>query len=1476
MTERLHLAGDLSIDVTDVTDVTDQPEVPEPTGPASLGGRVFDAATTRPIAGVAVAAEAVSGAGGERPVGLGRGRTDVHGEFRIDLAPGARDALLSLRATGRPGLRFEVSDPVAGRLATTEAVPVVAVDVRVEIPVSIPVDAGIPDAAWTELARRARDLRIARVCDLVQELWTGSLADALGGDRAASGAQRALLLRRVEQEFLDPTGALRAAAPDLPSWAALEDPSARADYVAGLRLDQAALPLREAVEDLLGKVDAFDRIDEVDWVFPADELGADSIGLALNKYSDSYKKQQPVDLELPGYHTSPVRYRDYLLAIWTTPSSASYFGAGPQPTAGEALSQVETRFHQTFTTTDDADRSANEVLIAIITEVLTSPAGSGFGFGVPAAAVPARGAATARTYLDQLIALTGLGAAELGLRYRIDLGREDHETSSPVRENIHALQGFFRDGFQSAPEPWHATPDVLSGPIVPVRRQGIAPFFLYYEEWARQQDPFFPENLLDLRLLLPVTWGAQERGFLEKMATGLVPAQLTSAPTWRFVRTVLTLNDALQEGHTHYRNGEFELARLAYQRAAGIAVDAFIDTSFTGTDVTAALVALRKAPVGTAKDLAAYLDPLKTALSALDYGMSADDIRDLMAVRLVVWTLYVLPVCLGDTLLALGDFTRASFHYGFASRTLIAAASESDAGGYKPYYLDDSKPYDRGNLPYTIVLHQFDRDAPGYTRYPPEAERDEFYDTSTYDAVEEFAADRSAVLSSPVQKRLFKLRHANALLEWADELYRSDTAAGIARARELYKAVLWMWGETVPIEPRWPSANPVLSLPPGFLPHVENPAIVSQKQRARLGFFQIDAGLNYFGQRDDVVPALRYRPLKESADRLAALAKAAQTDFLDYTEKVESALVARMQLSTLLQKGTLQASIATEQIGIAQHDVAIAKDQAAAVEVAIKAKQDEIAKADSLFSQFGDFFDGIKKTFTSLPDDTQSAVKSGVMSQATGDELVGEGMLGLGAGASVLAGYGIFVYAGYTALSGMEAAANKRHDELITLDTKGRAAAQEAVVAKERGVTIAGYQKQIAQADVDLARSLLAFEQDKVLNVGFWVSMAQLARRLMRRYLELGARTAWLAERALAHEQDRTLRVVRLDYFPERLQGITGADLLQLDLAELEATWIDGIRRTVPVKVTYSLLRDFPLALGQLKKHGRCTFRTGQADLRAGFPGTRRYRIRAASTTVAQVDLSAPVRGMLINSGISTANPDEAEARVLVRPAEAAPISEFRLAQDMSVYGLPDQTLLTFEGTHLDTFWEISCPPAANGAALESLLDVLVTLDLRAEFVPDLYLGDLAATPTTTRHWILMRASTFSQAGLAALRAGAPSASLVFDPRTIPLPRREAGRSVTNAAVLLVNPPAKPVAATLASSPPAAPVHLTLEEGVAMSTLQPDPGLPALPPTPLDALAGADPGQRYTLTLTKAANPGVDLTSVQDVVLALEYTAAIA
>jgi len=1479
---RLHVNAEIEIEGTD--EPIPMP-FPEESDTITLSGRVTQARTGTALPGLRILA--LANADHDYAKSLGSSTSNADGRFRIqfDDSPEVRERLLVLRhlPDSRLSLRVETSEGLA--LFTSR--PIVLDRADVEVTLAVPIsEEPVAAKTWAALGKHLQHARIGHLNGVVRLLsGEGAIGSQNGRSPNFPMLIRQAMLDQMEQAFLDPTGILRQTAGDIPSLQELHDPEQAQAYARRVQAHHRNSEVESAFSEMLGKAASFATLAEVDWAIDPALLEEGNVGGAINKFSKEYASEEPITAHIESNLTL---YRDYLLAIWTTYAPKIMYYEGVNLTERQALDQLQTRFHQKFTTFDDKSRNANTVLIPILVAILTAPTGKGFGFRVAAGSIAAQGARTPRAYLDYLISLTPVSAAELSLRYRLDLTRPDSELSSPVQENITTLQGFFRDSFQCEPDLAHVDPDIHDQPIIPDKWQGNAPFFLYYDEWLRQQEPFYPENHLDIRRVLPIDLVQQARDQLANMVAGKVFSQKANIPIWKFCQDVLAVWDKLQAGHIHFYAGEYDLALSDYRNAGYLASKAMGDNVLQGLAMTPLFNQRKKLPLNSLKDLAQFIDPRpELAAGGFGYADTPDWARDRMALRLAYYALLTIPVCLGDAEYALGDYEHAIFHYGQATRFEVGIARESDSGGYRQSrYGDQFEMYWRGDKPYTVRLNG--PDAPDDARYPEEeddSKYDQYYDTTPPSEIEQYAVAWNRRIPHLAEIRYCRLRQANVMLEWADALYRLNEPTSMARARELYKGVLWLHGKVPPICPTWPQRSfggggigSVLypsGVPSTYEHHTENPALVSQTARAYRGIYQIDHGLNYYGEHDNIVPILRYRPLKNTADRTAAMARGAQQDFLQYTERVEAAMTAHLQLSNFLQKAKLQSAIADEQHAIAEHDVVVAQDQVAAVQAAIKAKEDEIAKHDSFFGQIGDAIEGIKSIFKDIPDDTKSAVGAGIKSEATGKAMVGEGMLGLGASASVMTGIGIFAVVGYVTLSGMSDAANQRTADLHTLG-KALSAAEAAVVARQHGVTITGYQKQIAQADVDLAQTLLAFEQNKTLSQNFWLQLAQVVRRLLRRYLEMGARVAWLAERALAYEQDRALHIVRMDYFPAPLQGVTGADLMQADLAELDATRIEGMKRTVPVRRTLSLGREFPLQYGQLKKTGRCTFRTEEAFFRRAHPGTSAYRIRAISATVQQADFTQPLRGSLINRGVSLSKPQQPGEHVLVRPGESLPLSEFRLEKDMAVYGLPDETLLTFEGSSIETFWELGFPKAANASGLDGLVDVLLTFDLFCEFAPERYEADLVALPTSERKWILISAAQYQPAAVANLAGAAANVDVVFDLRLLRLlPRQEKSRKIKNMAAFVVAPDEIDFTAKLLSADPATSVPVTFQKGFAISTLQPDPALPPLPASPLNAFAEMNPEQAFTLAISKPANPSVDFHRVTDVVLAIEYEASL-
>ena len=74
----------------------------------------------------------------------------------------------------------------------------------------------------------------------------------------------------------------------------------------------------------------------------------------------------------------------------------------------------------------------NQLLIPIVTAILTAPKASGFGFAIPAATLPVQGTTSDRQHLDALLAAAPIDTQEFGNRYRLRLTEPDTTLSTPV------------------------------------------------------------------------------------------------------------------------------------------------------------------------------------------------------------------------------------------------------------------------------------------------------------------------------------------------------------------------------------------------------------------------------------------------------------------------------------------------------------------------------------------------------------------------------------------------------------------------------------------------------------------------------------------------------------------------------------------------------------------------------------------------------------------------------------------------------------------------------------------------------------------------------------------------------------------------------------------------------------------------------------------------------------------------------------
>ena len=818
--------------------------------------------------------------------------------------------------------------------------------------------------------------------------------------------------------------------------------------------------------------------------------------------------------------------------------------------------------------------------------------------------------------------------------------------------------------------------------------------------------------------------------------------------------------------------------------------------------------------------------------------------------------LYTIPVCLGDVAMASYDYPAAEYYYGLASGFAVGRAKVSDYSGYSSWYqgyqsyanintavapAQETTIEPDGTLPYSCDVSA----SPTYSyladvNYPSQF----FIDLAS-----------SIVISKthPMERAFLRLRQGEAILEWADSLYRTNDVANLARARELYKAAMWIHGVAPPISPNW---NSVAAY---YVNQTVNPALTSQLTRAQKAFYQIGAGLNYLGYSIGYVPPLRYLPLKAAADQFAAAAKSAETDYLNAVNQVENDIQQALLTSNMLQKTTIQSEIAGNQSDAASIAVSQAQNQVTQVQQLITQANAAAADADTFGTELGNFFTGAVSAITSIP--------SGILGGIGGAAIGGASSAGAAAavgGSAVLAGAaagGIAGIALYAITSGVIAAGNAASQYTSTAETlqdQTLPQAAQLLQVQQDQLNIANLQGQAAQADAALAQALINFQANRTLTAEFWGKLVQVFKRALRRYLDLGTQYAWLSQQALAYEQAGPVNVIRLDYSASDLLGVSGADMLQLDLAELEGIRLAGFKSAVPVKHTLSLFTDFPLQYGELKQTGSCTFQTLEQQLSNAYPGFYGFRVRAVDVAVTNSAIQGQLRGILTNYGASWLSQADGTSTMSVRFPDAKPLSEFSLRKDLAVFGMPDDSLMTFEGSGFASFWGLQFPATANPFGLDNLLDVQITFDLTAFYSASLFAQQMNSVPTTVERFLMIPARGQNQAQLTAFNGAAPNRGAELDLTQLKLPKQESNRTIANLAIVAVNGIPLNFSATLfVVSGPVVNATVAIAENLAISNAPPIVQA-GKPPSSLNVFIGQNMSQALTLTISKASNTGVD------------------
>lgn len=313
-----------------------------------------------------------------------------------------------------------------------------------------------------------------------------------------------------------------------------------------------------------------------------------------------------------------------------------------------------------------------------------------------------------------------------------------------------------------------------------------------------------------------------------------------------------------------------------------------------------------------------------------------------------------------------------------------------------------------------------------------------------------------------------------------------------------------------------------------------------------------------------------------------------------------------------------------------------------------------------------------------------------------------------------------------------EAGFERRNDEwelqqgLAALDSQ---IGDQQIVLAQNQINIVQQERLIAGLEQTHALDVLNFLLSKTFNEEMYRWIASVLEDVYRYFLQEATAVARLAERQLAFErQQAPLKVVQMDYWnlpadptngggADRL-GLTGSARLLKDIFQLDNYAFETRQRKQVLSITLDLAEMFPLEFQHFRETGVLIFNTSLSQIDRQFPGY--YLTLIQQVHISVVALIPPTRGIsatCTSAGISrTVVKGDAFQTVTIRnlPERIAMTAASTSSGVMELE--PDsQTLLSpFEGSGLDTMWELRMPKASNHFDYNTIATVLFKIDLTA------------------------------------------------------------------------------------------------------------------------------------------------------------------
>jgi hypothetical protein len=306
--------------------------------------------------------------------------------------------------------------------------------------------------------------------------------------------------------------------------------------------------------------------------------------------------------------------------------------------------------------------------------------------------------------------------------------------------------------------------------------------------------------------------------------------------------------------------------------------------------------------------------------------------------------------------------------------------------------------------------------------------------------------------------------------------------------------------------------------------------------------------------------------------------------------------------------------------------------------------------------------------------------------------------------------------------AGLEARAQRREQDwkhqrnTARADVKIQKASHAAAEIRH---ALAEKDLEVHERIIDQTIEIEEFHEGKFTGLSLYNHLASKLSRIYRSAYSVAQDLARVTERAYQFEtDDKTSFFIASDNWDQSHAGMLAGEQLTVQLAAMEADFLNINTRRPEIQQTFSLAMLDPNALVQLRQTGTCRFSIPEVAFEVLYPGQYRRLIKAVRVSVPAVvgpytNVSAKLT--LVNHWIEGEDGDGID---LNQPAplrdDAISLSGAINDAGMFEFAYRDDRFLPFEGVGAISHWQLDLPSSIRSFDYDTIADVMFHLDYTA------------------------------------------------------------------------------------------------------------------------------------------------------------------